>query len=171
MALTQVASGLIASVSGASLTGTQNIPKATLPTGSVLQVVQGTVASSTSTASTSFVYAGLTASITPSSASNKVLIITSITSAYISISGQSINFTVYRNGSNIAPTGSGLQQNLIQLYSTASAAQSNLSNSILDSPATTSAITYSIYFAANTGTVYYNANNQTSYIQLLEISA
>jgi len=39
MALTQVASGLIASVSGASLTGTQTIPKATLPTGSVLQVV------------------------------------------------------------------------------------------------------------------------------------
>jgi hypothetical protein len=137
----------------------------------VLQVVQGTVASSTSTASTSFVYAGLTASITPSSASNKVLIITSITSAYLATSGQSINFTVYRNGSNIAPSGSGLQQNLIQLYSTASATQSNLSNSILDSPATTSAITYSIYFAVNTATGYYNANNQTSYIQLLEISA
>jgi hypothetical protein len=50
MALTQVAGGMLAgsitssqisSVAASTLTGTQTIPKGTLPTGSVLQVVFG----------------------------------------------------------------------------------------------------------------------------------
>ena len=53
MALTQVASGLIASVAGSTITGSQSIPKSTLPTGSVLQVVQTTTSTGVSTSSTS----------------------------------------------------------------------------------------------------------------------
>lgn len=142
--------------------------RAQLPAGSVLQVVQGTLAASTSTASTSFVTTGLTVSITPTSATSKILVLSSITSAYVN--GNGAQFTVYRNASNIAPSGSGIQQNLMQLYSSA-LTQSNVSNSILDSPATTSSTTYTVYFAANSGTVYFNANGQTSFIQVMEIAA
>ena len=46
---------------------------AAMPSGSVLQVVQGTI-SSTSTASTSFTTTGLTATITPKSTNNKILV-------------------------------------------------------------------------------------------------
>ena len=142
--------------------------RAQMPSGSVLQVIQGTLAASTSTASTSFVATGLTVSITPTSATSKILVLSSITSAYVN--NNSANFTVYRGGSNIAPSGSGIQQNLMQLYS-GSLAQVNVSNSILDSPATTSSTTYTVYFAASGGTVYFNANGQTSFIQVMEIAA
>lgn len=136
--------------------------------GKVLQVVQATIAASTSTASTSFVTTGLTVSITPTSATSKILILSNITSAYVN--GNGAQFTVYRNASNIAPSGSGIQQNLMQLYS-AALTQGNVSNSILDAPATTSSTTYTVYFAASGGTVYFNANGQTSFIQVMEIAA
>jgi hypothetical protein len=75
MALTQVASGLIASVAASTLTGTQTIPRGTLPTGSVLQVVQATTTSQTSTSVNTFTDTNLSASITPSSTSNNILIL------------------------------------------------------------------------------------------------
>ena len=59
MALTQVQGGMI-------LASGQSIPKAALPTGSVLQVVSAATATITSTTSTSYVdCTGITASITP----------------------------------------------------------------------------------------------------------
>ena len=67
----------ILSMAGSKLTGTQVIPKATLPTGSVLQVVQAT---KTDTATTSSgTYASLlSANITPTSSSSKILVIANI---------------------------------------------------------------------------------------------
>jgi hypothetical protein len=83
MALTQVASGLIASVSGASLTGTQNIPKATLPTGSVLQVATNTFdnyVSTTANGNPNDITKGVqlfSVSFTPISATSTILVQTS----------------------------------------------------------------------------------------------
>jgi hypothetical protein len=74
MALTQVASGLIASVAGSTITGSQSIPKSTLPTGCILQVVQGVDTTFRSTNSNWPVASGFGASITPSSASSKILV-------------------------------------------------------------------------------------------------
>jgi hypothetical protein len=178
MALTQVASGLIASVSGASLTGTQNIPKATLPTGSVLQVVQGNTNSNLSTTSSSFVASGFTLSITPSSASNKIL---------VSLSGGQFRFTssssngegwvrLWRNigGAGYASVGglgsTDIQEILINYTNSTVAIPHSLI--YLDSPATTSAITYQPYFkSANGQQVYYNLGSVITYITLMEISA
>jgi hypothetical protein len=66
----------VTSVPAAQLTGSQAIPRSTLPTGSVLQVVQtttSTIASTTSSAS--YVDTNLTASITPTSATSKILVL------------------------------------------------------------------------------------------------
>ena len=52
----------------------QSIPKAALPTGSVLQVVQGSYSTQTTTTSTTYVTTNLSATITPTSASSKILI-------------------------------------------------------------------------------------------------
>ena len=172
MALTQVASGLIASVSGASLTGTQNIPRGTLPTGSVLQVVQGSTSTSVSTSSSSFVTAGLAATITPSSSTSKVLAIVTLVACYTNAINREITATLYNGATNLAPTGSGANKSLAWLYAASSAVGGNLNFEYLDSPATTSATTYTVYIAApGASNVSTSVNGQTSYIQLMEIAA
>ena len=168
MALTQVASGLIASVSGASLTGTQNIPKATLPTGSVLQVVQGSYSAQVSSSSATLATTNLTASITPSSATSKVLVIVSSASSYTQVASRQISFAIFRGATNVH--GSGLFG--AQLYSQGAEIEAPHSMAFLDSPATTSSTAYTLYFAStNSGTVNFNQNSNNSYIILMEIAA
>lgn len=168
MALTQVASGLIASVSGASLTGTQNIPKATLPTGSVLQVVQGTYSTQTSVTGSSWVASGLTGAITPSSATSKILI--TITNPIRKDAGgvSGVGLRIYRNGSYIWDPMTNLGYN-----NPSTAGMSWLVTfSYLDSPATTSATTYTFYMNANGGPTFYaQIDNNNATIILQEISA
>lgn len=153
----------------------QVIPKAALPTGSVLQVVQGTISSQVGTSSTSPVTTGLAASITPISATNKILILVngiSDTSANNSMCG----VTVYRGGTNLA-TALGLT-NLVNNYATSARIITNTNINYLDSPATTSATTYTVYFynvPGSTGaTVYFGATGiqgSLATIILMEIVA
>jgi hypothetical protein len=169
MALTQVASGLIASVSGASLTGTQTIPRGTLPTGSVLQVVQATTISSTTSSSTSYVaIANLTASITPSSSSSKVLI---LVNSHIYTSGANVEsaITIYRNSSDLSTGGTGFTD----AYTGGSDLIVPFSMMYLDSPATTSSTTYAAYFKRTQGTTSMVANLRgcLSSVILMEIAA
>jgi len=63
--------------------------------GKVLQVVTGTSTDYTSTSSTGFVATSLTVSITPSSSSNKILVICSNGSLF-SPSGQTIFGTIFK---------------------------------------------------------------------------
>ena len=175
MALTQVASGLIASVSGASLTGTQNIPKATLPTGSVLQVVQATTASDISTTQNSPpVATGFTATITPTSASNKILVMLNGGNFFNNTNNGEAWTYIYRS------IGGGaysiLPAPFNQILDIAGAYNANLrishSISVLDSPATTSAIIYQPYMATNgTGRAYFNTPSPVVTMTLMEISA
>ena len=65
----------ILSMAGSKLTGTQVIPKATLPTGSVLQVVQATTTTQITINTSTYTDTNLTASITPTSATSKVLVL------------------------------------------------------------------------------------------------
>jgi hypothetical protein len=161
MALTQVASGLIASVSASTLTGTQNIPKATLPTGSVLQVVNATISTAQSTSSASATATGLTASITPSSSANKILVLMNSVCGQ-NYSGRSEFLYLYKNGSQVFR---------YELFlNTVSAIP--LALNYLDSPATTSATTYAIYFSADgLGPATFSNGNTVSSLTLMEISA
>ena len=146
------------------------LPSAQLPTGSVLQVVQAT-ASSASTSSTSFVTTGLTASITPKFSTSKILVIVSLAEVNVSASNKNATSTIYRNGSNIAPSGSGIHQAFAAIYAGNSVLTANQNYSYLDSPATTSSTTYTIYFATESGaSVTMGINSTTSYIQLLEVA-
>lgn len=148
----------------------QSIPKAALPTGSVLQVVNATYATSMSANSTAYTDTGLTASITPTSSSSKILIFVSQNGVYKNDvnTGNSVNLRLVRNGTSIGvfaiATGytGALSQNIV-----------TASFNYLDSPATTSALTYKVEFAnyANSGTVYVQANNDISAITLMEIAA
>jgi hypothetical protein len=132
-------------VTGNVLTDTS--PKA----GNVIQVVNSVRTTDTSTTSTSYVTTGHAVTITPSSSSSKVLVFLNGGGGFTS-NGSSLKLTIYRGATDIAPA-----YNLMSnTYSSASADFFvNHSLCVLDSPATTSATTYTVYFKTNTGTINY----------------
>ena len=141
----------------------------------VKQVVQATVtaaASGTSTSSSSFVTTGLTANITPTSASNKILI--TVDGSYYNGTGSSNNwFTVYRNGANVN-TGAS-PATLQSTYVAGASTVLPVSIIYLDSPATTSSVTYTVYFACGSGAIIFpfnasNTGNTIATLTLQEIS-
>jgi len=133
--------------------------------GKVLQVVQGTYSTQTSTTSASWTSTGLTASITPSSTSNKILIMASMGAVYTSAPAQGA-FDIFRDSTG--PLSGG---QLSQVYSNNSNVEGNEYIQYLDSPSSTSSITYDIRFVEyGSYTLYVNLNNSTSVIILMEIA-
>lgn len=153
----------------------RNLP-AGMYSGAVLQVVQGTYATAVSTTSSSFVTTNLSASITPTSSSSKILIL--FNAVVGGNASDSVYLTIYRGASNLG-TGTGTPNNsFLRVYTGSNAAGSMQPISYLDSPATTSSTTYTAYFCGDgIGTVWFNrisanANSvQPSFITLLEIAA
>jgi hypothetical protein len=135
--------------------------------GKVLQVVNATYSTDTSTTSTSYVDTGLTATITPSSASNKILII--VSQAFGKSSTNSyVDINLLRAGTSIV---SDWVNNLAFTNNTASAAYGHSLN-YLDSPNTTSATIYKTQFLSPTASsVQTQINNSVSSITLIEIAA
>lgn len=141
------------------------------PAGTVLQVVQGTYSTSSQTSSTSFVDTGLTVTITPTSATSKILIMSSLCGLYGG-SANTYGFQRYtRNGTEI------VQFDNIAGYSNNGQSGSNVSFSYLDSPNSTSALTYKQQFRVSSGSggiIYWQnttGTNPTSTITLMEIAA
>ena len=136
--------------------------------GKVLQVVQGTSTTATDSSTQSFVATNLTASITPSSSSNKILIIAS--GCYdLNGNARQADFAVYRNTTNISG-GSGTC--FSRPYSTDSRAISTVSVNQLDTPNTTSSTSYTIRIrATSAGAVEFISQSTEAYIQLMEIAA
>jgi hypothetical protein len=182
MALTQVASGLIASVSGASLTGTQNIPKGTLPTGSVLQVVQVTdlTATNITPALSTFYDINLSASITPTSATSKILVMPTFEWQNVKTNNTLIRmaFRIVRNSTSLYNNGYGNWVSDIRAGTSASSdvvTGGTFSTFFLDSPATTSSTTYKVQVgdvSGNVGSLSWQINEAgTMGIILLEVAA
>jgi len=126
-------------------------------TGSILQVVQTVKTDTFSTSSTSLVQiTGLTVSITPSSASNRILVLfNGMASAN---NGENISLQLQRNTTPIFigdASGSRLQC-FYGANSYNGAGGFPMSAMFLDSPATTSSITYSVYMRTSAATVFLN---------------
>ena len=168
------------SVQAVTATNASNISsgtlgKARLPTGSVLQVVQATTTTPVTIASTTFVDTGLSASITPTSATSKILVLTS--QAGISVIGSNASRTniiqLVRGSTGIfdfqwetngAVGGNGFR---VDPYS------ANIA--YLDSPATTSSTTYKTQArgdsTADSLQTRWQQGNRPSSMILLEIAA
>ena len=139
--------------------------------GSVLQVVNATYSTQTSTTSSTYTDTGLSASITPSSASNKILVITNNNGNYIA-SGSvdaGIRFRLLRGATSIAV----LDDLAAYLDATTSHAGTSVSTCYLDSPSTTSSTTYKTQFHSrnNTSNCFVNFGSSVSTITLMEIKA
>jgi len=144
------------------------ITAAKLPAGSVLQVVNSDTTTQVAATSNSYVDTGLTAAITPSSTSSKILVVVHQNGFRKEGADTYINMRLYRAATSI-------QQLAVTIGYTASTATLELgtiSASYLDSPNTTSATTYKTKWGNNTGngTIYLQANNVVSTITLMEIA-
>jgi hypothetical protein len=150
-------------VSGTVLTTTS--PKA----GNVIQVVQATYSTSTSTTSGSFVDLGLSASITPTSSSSKILAIACLSSVYKNGANSSVGVNIVRGSTEIVK----FSENTLSYTNTTGASGTSTTMNYLDSPATTSSTTYKIQFKNGSGTgtnVTINDSNVTSTLTLMEIA-
>ena len=137
--------------------------------GKVLQVISATDSTQRTTTSTSFVTASntLAANITPSATSSKVLILVNST-CYNSASGYTY-YTIFRDSTNVASNSS--VNELTAQYGISGTNISPLSIKFLDSPNTTSQITYQAYMKVQNSTGYFNVNGNTGSIILMEIGA
>jgi len=148
------------SIVATQLTGT--IASARLPAGSVLQVVQATKTDTFSTASTSYTdVTGLSVSITPSSASNKILVF--MNASVAAGNGSDINHAGIQivRGSTAIFIGDarGTRMQATAVVNTATAGQMNHPSAVyLDSPATTSATTYKLQIKTTNGSYTANVN-------------
>jgi hypothetical protein len=141
-------------VSGTILTTTS--PKA----GNVLQVVSATYAIQTEFSTASYVDTGLTATITPSSATSRILILANQVSLWRTAGSGYGELLLVRNSTGLARFEGQFND----------AQGGSGSIAFVDSPATTSAVTYKTQCFASSPTIQLQRNSGVSTITLLEIA-
>jgi len=130
--------------------------------GKVLQVVQGTMASSISTSANSWVDTGLTVNITPSETSSKVLVF--VNHPFTRKQGDtSLFLRINRDSTTIANIGPNFDTGDTQQLS------DTITGMFLDTPNTTSQITYKTQWNAGNANMY--ASSGSSVIICMEIGA
>jgi len=150
---------------------TLDIDAWTPPAGTVLQVVQDSSTTTFTQASSNYAANGLSATITPSSTSNKILILVS-GAMYMQNANHHVIATVFRGGVssgtdlNTASSNYGMSE----VYSSGGAIIANASISYLDSPATDVAVTYEVGVKVTNGGGVFPVNNGLCSITLMEIA-
>ena len=134
------------SLPAGNLTG--SVPASAMPAGSVLQVVTGElIPSNASTSSTSFQTSGIQANITPSSNSNRVMVLLDCQTWNSTASDYCVG-TIYRDGVNLF---SNTKNSWFLHGLNGTGYNQQLSATHVDSPNTTSSVNYHFYFASFTG--------------------
>ena len=135
--------------------------------GNVLQVVHFLWQSQTSTTSTSYVDTGLTASITPSSTSSKILVIGNANAVFTQATYTGVRIGLFNGATELTTP-----QFYVSYSMTSADNQNNVPFTYLHSPASTSTQTYIIKFYRNVGSgaVSVGANNSNSSITLMEVA-
>ena len=135
--------------------------------GKILQVVTGTHTGEDETTSTSYQASSLSVDITPSATSSKVFVLATPVLDTKS-SGRYMFATIYRDSTDLGASGTG---GMTEHYGDGSRLISTSSMSILDSPNTTSSITYKVYFRTTSGQVRFGENSAKHSITAFEVSA
>ena len=138
--------------------------------GKVLQAVTGTSSTASQGSETSFTDTGLNVTITPSSTSSKILVMAH-TTGLIDTNGHFVYFTIERQISGGSDTNIGDSSIGLSHFRGDSVQISNVMIHALDSPSTTSAITYEFQRRVNGGSGAAMYQNVKSNITALEIGA
>jgi hypothetical protein len=140
--------------------------RAQLPAGSVLQVLQAFKTDTTTLAVSSFTdIPSLDVTITPSSTSSKILIMTSVQATTYQ---RTVQFRITRNGTAVGvanAAGSRVQTLMGGFYNSTDANHQNnpFASFFLDSPVSTSALTYRIQIKVQSGdSAYINRSGNDS---------
>lgn len=136
----------------------------TLTTGKILQIVQTTDTNRVDSTSATYADTGNTASITPTSSSNQVLVVVYEGQSYKTANDTQLDFQLLRGSTSIF-TYTGLNIGSV-------VDSTNPTIVYLDSPATTSSTTYKTQFRNRdaSGTVSVNGNG-TQIMLLMEVAA
>ena len=120
----------------------------------VLQVVRTTMGQVVvTTASSSYVSMGQSVSITPSSVSSKILLYVIGGGHYLPTGNVKASITIFRGATNIGDSDTGLES--VFTSGTTGFTFASHSMMVLDSPATTSSVTYTTYAKTTGGTYQY----------------
>jgi hypothetical protein len=131
----------------------------------ILQVVQNSYTSLTASSSTTYVDTGLSATITPQSTSSLILVLYT-QNGYSNASTTGMNLRLLRDATVL--------EGFIDLqFGTSSGTVANNGFQFLDTPATTSPITYKTQMARQSGAgiVYTQVNSNPARMTLFEVSA
>ena len=164
----------ISGATGVNKVQSSAIETGDLPTGSVLQVVYGHTNSATSITSTSYADIGLSASITPNSTSSKILVTWHIT-ALLTETGADRGYAIktLRDSTNVYEPSTQYAHGYTYNPSTGTTTQNtaHASSSFLDSPSSTSSLTYKCQAKSQDGrTVGINDTGGRAMITLMEIA-
>jgi hypothetical protein len=151
-------------IANASLGAVTALPAA-IPTGKVLQVVMGSTGTETTNTSNDWADTSLTVTITPSSSSSKVYIAVSQNELYTTSANVGISVRLLRDSTSICQFANYVS------YSSADDFNGESCN-FLDSPSSTSALTYKIQFKPSGGSAMVKAqsNSGVSTITAMEIA-
>lgn len=140
--------------------------------GRILQVVQATYSTLTTTSSSTFADTGLTATITPSSSANKILVTVAHNGCGKYINNTYMFLRLLRGSTTIAD----IERTAGATGSTAQVYWGTSGITYLDSPATTSAVTYKTQFASKNNNAVIELQsgdggiNPVSTITLMEVA-
>lgn len=166
MSISQITGASIADASITSSDLPAGFPtSANMPAGSVVQIVQATYSTEQTIASESWNdLTGLTLNITPISASSKMLVMWSVQGQG---NGSGFSVRCLRNGTSLFTPGS-----FYETFINTGIARSKNVHQLLDSPATTSQITYKLQAGTHSGgTVnFHDGSLFLSSITVLEIA-
>jgi hypothetical protein len=134
--------------------------------GKILQVVTNSYSTVFNTSSTTYVDTGLSTTITPTSATSRILVMYNGIHAVSSGAASATNLRILRGSTNVLTYNANGYTNTSNLFAHTIAAH------LVDSPATTSATTYKIQISNDlSSNITAQRNNEASILTLLEIGA
>ena len=141
-----------------------------MPSGSIIQVVQGTALGTSVSSSTSFVTSGIDVDITPKFASSKILV-QATTCCDNEAAGRQMYLTLYRDSTRLDSAYVSGSYGLGSFWNGGERTIGNVSIHILDTPNSTSQLHYELYYRSVPGTqVEVNTQSVSGIIMCMEIS-
>lgn len=162
----QVTSPAVAGTNTLTLPASTGTIATTATAGKILQVLQTTLTTSVSTTSTTYVDL-VAIAITPTSTSSKIYV-SFTTNAGTNGDANHLYTSIFRDSTEIgSATSTDSRTGSQTVTNTAGQQQLNYAGALLDSPSSTSAITYAAKIKVSTGTGYWNRSardtNNSSY--------
>jgi hypothetical protein len=141
--------------------------------GTILQVVGGSTTTQVLTTSSTFQDTGLTATITPTATTSKIIVLVGQAVGAFNASGTNAigRFQTLRDSTVISSGSTAYNVGMVQIGSGNIEIYSHYAVAVVDSPASVSPLTYKTQMRISTGSVIAQQNGAGSSITLMEVAA